>query len=33
MEVIKKHGIKKIFYTTADGYCEEIIEWPVLKLV
>ena len=26
MEVIKNHGIKKIFYTTKDGYCEEIIE-------
>lgn len=26
MEVIKKYGIKKIFYTTEDGYCEEVIE-------
>ena len=26
MEVIKKYGIKKIFYTTENGYCEELIE-------
>jgi deoxycytidylate deaminase len=27
MEVIKKYGIKKIFYTTEDGYCEEMIKY------